>query len=562
MMTGEIIDGLRCVYYSPADSRDAGFVETDHFGRRFRDARSHFDLSGVSQRWLRDLLWDHIAGMLMSPACPRSRGPLDQVRRAAYELSAFLEADVPGGGHEAALLREEHAMRFLADQRRRARDGLPSRGISRSDGQPSVVTETTCRFTLNSVRKLMRGAQDSGRAESVGLDRRFITALPFGGTDPKRSRSPFSDAVARALADEANLQLLGAAHDPNDRGVRDIWETIVCTGRRCREVIELRLDCTGRYGGLAMLWYDATKVGRYDEAIRVPESLYRRLEARQAKTLERFEFIHSRQPTPAERARMALFPSNVRNGSGSKPLSYGWFHEAFSAWVCSLDLQPAVAHQARHTLATNLLRAGASITHIRQYLGQVSDRMAEHYTKIAHSDLEDVLQAVWVAGPGSASPGQLLSADITPMSREAAMALAIDLSRLSTPAEGGFCTYQPVVNGAICPWKLDCENCDKFVISGADLTYWRRKREQWRSIAERAPDDATAEYLHTIFEPTARAIDGLERALEAMGLMEQALTLDYRRPQDYFQRIWNIGFRPSQLAAAGIGPEHAPGEPA
>jgi hypothetical protein len=46
-----------------------------------------------------------------------------------------------------------------------------------------------------------------------------------------------------------------------------------------------------------------------------------------------------------------------------------------------------------------------------------------------------------------------------------------------------------------------CENCGKFVMSGADLLYWRRKQEQWRAIAERAPDDATADYLHQVFEP-------------------------------------------------------------
>jgi hypothetical protein len=66
------------------------------------------------------------------------------------------------------------------------------------------------------------------------------------------------------------------------------------------------------------------------------------------------------------------------------------------------------------------------------------------------------------------------------MTREQAQALAIDLSRRSTPAEGGFCTFQPVVDGGACPWNLDCHNCDKFVLSGADLLSWRRKREQWR----------------------------------------------------------------------------------
>ncbi|MGW0558471.1 hypothetical protein ACWDZ6_30550 [Streptomyces sp. NPDC002926] len=94
-----------------------------------------------------------------------------------------------------------------------------------------------------------------------------------------------------------------------------------------------------------------------------------------------------------------------------------------------------------------------------------------------------------------------------------AQAMDIDLSRRSTPAEGGFCTFQPVVDGGACPWHPDCHDCDMFVLSGGDLLYWRRKREQWRLLAEGAPDDATADYLHQYFEPTARAIDGLERAL-------------------------------------------------
>jgi hypothetical protein len=130
----------------------------------------------------------------------------------------------------------------------------------------------------------------------------------------------------------------------------------------------------------------------------------------------------------------------------------------------------------------------------------------------------------------------------------AVQAMAVDLSRRSTPAEGGFCTFQPVVRGEACPWQLYCEGCDKFVLSGTDLLYWRRKQEQWRSIAERAPDDATAGYLNQVFEPTARAIDGLEKALANLGLLDQALAMDYRRPQDYFHRIWSTAFRATELA--------------
>jgi hypothetical protein len=54
-------------------------------------------------------------------------------------------------------------------------------------------------------------------------------------------------------------------------------------------------------------------------------------------------------------------------------------------------------------------------------------------------------------GPGSAVPGKLLSGGPAPMTREKALALAIDLSRRSTPASGGFCTHQPVVLASACP---------------------------------------------------------------------------------------------------------------
>jgi hypothetical protein len=175
--------------------------------------------------------------------------------------------------------------------------------------------------------------------------------------------------------------------------------------------------------------------------------------------------------------------------------------------------------------------------------------MAEHYVHLAHDDprLNDALTAIWVTGPGAAEPGVLLSGG-EPMSREEAEALSLDLTRKSTPAEGAFCTFQPVVDGGSCPWNLNCHSCDKFVMSGAVLVYWHRKREQWNMLAEQAPDNATADYLHQVFEPTARAIDGLERALAGMGLLDEALALDLRRPQDYFGRVWSTAFRAQELA--------------
>ncbi|MCQ1579716.1 hypothetical protein [Streptomyces parvus] len=184
--------------------------------------------------------------------------------------------------------------------------------------------------------------------------------------------------------------------------------------------------------------------------------------------------------------------------------------------------------------------------------GHVANIMAEHYVHLVNTDLKlnDALNAVWVSGPGPSGPGMVLAAG-EPVTREEAEAMAIDLTRKSTPAEGGFCAYQPVVNGGACPWNLDCHNCDKFVLPGADLVYWQRKREQWRMVAEGVPMSEAADYLNDVFEPTARAIDGLERALGAVGLLDEALSLDLRRPQDYFGRVWSTVFRAEELARHG-----------
>src|SRR3954451_14004469 len=83
-----------------------------------------------------------------------------------------------------------------------------------------------------------------------------------------------------------NLARLATEHDPRDRGLRDMWEATVLTGRTIGEVIDVRWDCLGRYGGLPMFWHDQTKVGNYDAAIRIPERLYQRLAERQQKTMD------------------------------------------------------------------------------------------------------------------------------------------------------------------------------------------------------------------------------------------------------------------------------------
>jgi hypothetical protein len=139
----EILHELRLVYFTPAQTKEAGFIETDHFGVRFDQRASHFHLTGIPQPWLRHLVWDYLAAMLQSPRCPRSGGVIDGIRRAAVELGAFLEIGAPVGAHDPTVLDGEHMRRLIADQRRRERDGLPSPAIKQPGGKASIVTTVT-----------------------------------------------------------------------------------------------------------------------------------------------------------------------------------------------------------------------------------------------------------------------------------------------------------------------------------------------------------------------------------------------------------------------------------
>lgn len=548
MIAIEVLNALRIVMTTKTDTRKAGYIELDQFGTRFRNRQSQYQLTGVHQPWLRNLLWDYIADQLSSPDGARSAGPYDSMRRSITELSAYLKIHTPDAGHSPGLLTPQHVQDFIADQKHRAQAGLPALGRRLHTGEPVSVTANTLRFTTMLCRKLMRWALENGHTTELNLSREFVVAFPLAGKGVHRSRNPFTDETAAALADATNLAMLDTKFDPNDRGLRDIWETIIVTGRRASEVIELRFECVGRYRGLPFLWHDQTKVGKYNEGVRIPEYTFERLLTRQQRTLEQFELKFRRPPSAQERQQIALFPTNIRNPQFTRSVSYHWFQWAFKEWVEELNLEGNVAHQARHTLATKLLAAGAQMHHVKAFLGHVSTTMTERYARVALSEIEDVLQNVWVTGPGSDSPGEILTPTVAePMSRSQAQEIAIDLARRSTPAEGGFCTFQPVVDGNACPWNLNCHSCDNFVISGADLIYWRRKREQWNALAERAPDSATADFLHQAFQPTSKAIDGLEKALAAIGLLDEALALDLRRPQDYFHRLWRTAFRPGDL---------------
>ena len=63
------------------------------------------------------------------------------------------------------------------------------------------------------------------------------------------------------------------------------------------------------------------------------------------------------------------------------------------------------------------------------------------------------------------------------------------------------------------------------------------------------------DYIYRTFERSSRALAGLEKALVALGLLDQAKELDLRSPhQDFFHPIWTQGWRARDLVELGDGP--------
>lgn len=328
----DMLKDVRPVHHSRADTRELGYLDTNYWGFRFPDRRSAFDLTAISHRWLRDLTWDFLAGLLDGPDRPRTQGPVEQVRRSIVCFSTYLADCDPQRGAQPSALSESTAREFVADLRRCVADGRPVRGVFNVNGSPSVATTTTYSLTMSALRRVIRWAMDSGAAATLGLPREFIVAIPFGGAASFKNPRPFTDPVLRELSAPANIALL-AEMDSHDTGLADIWSIQVRCGRRIGEVVKLRLDCVGEHLGRTWMWVDMTKVGKLDYAVQIPRDVYDLIRARQAKTIERFRRKHGAEPTAAQQRAIALFPSPVTNPTFLRSISSSKFGVTFKAWI-------------------------------------------------------------------------------------------------------------------------------------------------------------------------------------------------------------------------------------
>ena len=372
--------------------------------------------TGVPQRWLRDLLWDHLADTAAVTAAARAaagrrRDPQRgsrarrlpgnrRTRRRARPAGCWTAGTCTGSSPTSATGNATACRRSAA-----AADGNASTS-------PTVTRSHRVQRTSAS---MLRDALDTGTADRIGLAREFIVACPRGGTQPPTVPRPFPDEVARALADETTCQPRRHLRPATTAACATSGRPSSSPAAAPAKCSSCALDCLGRYGGLPMLWHDQTKVGNYDAAIRIPERRSRAASpsasarpwtasppttAAGPPTRARTDGAVPVAPTATPTARVPLATSGSTAGSGSGSTS------STSAQLRAAPGPPHPGHQAA-------ARTAPACTHIRRYLGPGLRPDGRALRQCRHSDIEDVLQHVWVAGPGAANPGELLAGETT-----------------------------------------------------------------------------------------------------------------------------------------------------
>ena len=87
----DMLKDVTAVHYTRSDTRELGYIDTNYWGFRFADRRSPFDLTPISQRWLRapspgDYLSDRLDGP-EAPLANRERSSRPAGRWCASALS-------------------------------------------------------------------------------------------------------------------------------------------------------------------------------------------------------------------------------------------------------------------------------------------------------------------------------------------------------------------------------------------------------------------------------------------------------------------------------------------
>jgi integrase len=382
--------------------------------------RKAWNLTAVSQRWLRDVIWEHLQDEALKPGGKRpGAGTVYNRITGIALLSHILRRNRGDHGDNPALLGSADARAVKDTWDLWFREQIPIPCLTEAPSNRSSTLSERSRHTYtSSIRIVLRHSREQRRTPP-DMDS-FILSLPEYPQPAKNPRPrPLSYGDFQLLVNADSIGALEAI-DNDDVGLADAWLAQAFQGGRISETLKLRLGCVGLVGAAQpYIWRDISKANVVDYGMPCYLPVYERLLRRQQITRGKLRARYAEQLAALdERGRaqleakwdrdMPLFPSSVQNPDLVIEVSQSWFRDLWTQWFKSLGLNGITTHQTRATLATSLLNNGAPAALVRQLLGHFSQEALAHYANYNNDSMTRHLQQVWAAGPGMDKPGTIL----------------------------------------------------------------------------------------------------------------------------------------------------------
>ena len=348
---------------------EAGGLTVEMAGR-FLQIRRETASSLMSWRAL-DPLVGYLRGLGVIPKlAPSAESPIDRLL-AEYRDYLLRERGLTAGS--VALL-ERVARRFLAERPVPLEDAL--RRLSASDVTGFVVAQcsadrcsgASAKILTNGLRSLLR------YLHLVGLtDRPLAQAVP-------RAAGWRLSSLPQPLEPEHVVRLLESCDTSTVVGLRNlaILTLLARLGLRAGEVARLRLDDVDWRAGEIMI----RGKGSTSERLPLPHEVGERLVA----------YLHKARPIVDFREVFVSMKAPLR------PLTPLAVTQVVATACKRAGIEPAHAHRLRHTLASELLRAGTPLAQIAPILRHASVATTAIYAKIDREALRALARPWPLAG--------------------------------------------------------------------------------------------------------------------------------------------------------------------
>lgn len=324
-------------------------------------------------------------------------------------------------------------------------------------------------FLVWTATRTGRGTHDPNRKVSAHVHahaaitvRSFLDDISaWGWADAPRRRLMFAadipcqpESLPRALPPDVDAAVMAAVGDLDDRFARVGITVLRHTGLRIGELLDLELDHLVDYGPNGT-WL-RVPLGKLNNERSVPvddtalEALDHWLTQRPS---------HRAQPHPRD-GHLADFIF-VEGGRrlGMKRIQRGLRDAVVAAGVTGPDGRPlrVVAHQLRHTWATELANAGMSMQALMTLLGHRSPEMTIRYARLA----SPTLKAAYDQAAGKIARRIPIAPVGRPATPERVEWLASEM--LKTRVAHGYCSRELAAEA--CSYANICETCPNFAPS-------------------------------------------------------------------------------------------------